>query len=247
MGDAPKAALAGVVAGGLIGGLLCGVGHGVVIIDLMLAGAIVLLMFLRRRRAVTAASPCALADVSSAVETASRGAAAGSPHGGSSLDRGVRDIRGTDPGFDPSRFAGYAAMTFRDTQSARMARDVGSLRDRVTSEMRRRLQAQYDRLRSAGQTHCVEQIDINAEVSEAWQESGRDYVTAYISGSLVDYAIDQTSGSVIAGSRTHPRPVEEFWTFTRPAGLNFWMLSMIQHLTMGTGDDPADARVPEGV
>jgi predicted lipid-binding transport protein (Tim44 family) len=73
MGDAPKAALAGVVAGGLIGGLLCGVGHGVVIIDLMLAGAIVLLMFLRRRRAVTAASPCALADVSSAVETASRG------------------------------------------------------------------------------------------------------------------------------------------------------------------------------
>ena len=247
MGDAPKAVLAGVVAGGLIGGLLCGVGHGVVITDLVLAGAIVLLMFLRRRRAATAASPCALADVSSAVEKPSRGAAAGSPHGDSSLDRGVRDIRGTDPGFDPNRFVGYAAMTFRDTQSARMARDVGSLRDRVTSEMHRRLQAQYDRLRSAGQTHHVEQIDILAEISKAWQESGRDYVTAYISGSLVDYAIDQTNGSVIAGSRTHPRPVEEFWTFTRPAGLNFWMLSMIQHLAMGTGDDLADARAPEGV
>jgi predicted lipid-binding transport protein (Tim44 family) len=247
MGDAPKAVLAGVVAGGLIGGLLCGVGHGVVITDLVLAGAIVLLMVLRRRRAATAASPCALADVSSAVEKPSLGAAAGPPDGDSRLDRGVRDIRGTDPGFDPNRFAGYAAMTFRDTQSARMARDVGSLRDRVTSEMHCRLQAQYDRLRSAGQTPRVEQIDILAEVSEAWQESGRDYVTAYISGSLVDYAIDQTNGIVIAGSRTHPRPVEEFWTFTRPAGLNFWMLSMIQHLAMGTGDDLADARAPEGV
>jgi hypothetical protein len=93
----------------------------------------------------------------------------------------------------------------------------------------------------------VEQIDILAEISEAWQESGRDYVTAYLSGSLVDFAIDQTNGRVIAGWRTHPRPVEEFWTFTRPAGLNLWMLSMIRHLTMGTGDDPADARAPEGV
>ena len=247
MGDAPKAALAGFVAGGLIAGLLCGVGHGVVSTDVVLAGAIALLMFLRRYRAATAASPCALADASSAVETLSRGAAAGPPEGDSSLDRGVRDIRRTDPGFDPSRFAGYAAMTFRDTQSARMARDVGSLRDRVTSEMHRRLQAQYDRLRSAGQTPRVERIDILAEITEAWQESARDYVTAYISGSLLDYTIDQTSGGVTAGSRTHPRPVEEFWTFTRPAGLNFWMLSVIQHLAMGTGDDPADARGPEVV
>ena len=247
MGDASKAALAGFVAGGLIGGLLCGVGHGAVSTDLVLAGAIALLLLLRRRRAATAASACALADVSSAVETPSGGAVAGSPDGDSSLGRGVREIRRMDPGFDPSRFAGYAAMMFRDTQSARTALDVGFLRDRVTSEMRRRLQAQYDRLRSGGQTPHVEHIDIRAEVTEAWQESDRDYVTACISGSLVDYTIDQTNGRVMAGSRTHPKSVEEFWTFTRAAGLNFWMLSVIQHLAMGTGDDPADTRAPEVV
>jgi predicted lipid-binding transport protein (Tim44 family) len=167
MGDASKAALADFVAGGLIGGLLCGIRHGVVSTDLLLAGAIALLMFLRRRRAATAVSPCALADVSGAVEKPSLGATAGPPGGDSSLDRGVRDIRRTDRGFDPSRFAGYAAMMFRDTQSARMARDVGSLRDRVTSEMHHRLQAQYDRLRSAGQTPRVEQIEILAEITES--------------------------------------------------------------------------------
>jgi predicted lipid-binding transport protein (Tim44 family) len=32
----------------------------------------------------------------------------------------------------------------------------------------------------------------------------------------------------VDGSKTVPRAVEEFWTFTRPAGLNFWMLSAIQ-------------------
>jgi len=32
----------------------------------------------------------------------------------------------------------------------------------------------------------------------------------------------------VEGSRAVPRAVNEFWTFTRPAGLNFWMLSAIQ-------------------
>ena len=59
MGDASKAALAGFVAGGLIGGLLCGVGHGVLRTDLVLAGAVALLMLLQRRRAATAANSIA--------------------------------------------------------------------------------------------------------------------------------------------------------------------------------------------
>jgi predicted lipid-binding transport protein (Tim44 family) len=32
----------------------------------------------------------------------------------------------------------------------------------------------------------------------------------------------------VDGSRTIVKAVEEFWTFTRPAGLNPWMLSAIQ-------------------
>ena len=74
----------------------------------------------------------------------------------------------------------------------------------------------------------VAEIEITATVTEAWQESGRDYVTAYIAGSIVDYAVDEVSNRIVSGSKVVPRGVEEFWTFTRPAGLNFWMLSAIQ-------------------
>ena len=90
------------------------------------------------------------------------------------------------------------------------------------------LQAQCDRLRSERCVNHIEHVEITATVTEAWQESGRDYVTAHINGSLVDYTLDEASGGVVEGSKTHARPVEEFWTFTRPAGLNFWMLSAIQ-------------------
>jgi predicted lipid-binding transport protein (Tim44 family) len=146
----------------------------------------------------------------------------------SSLDRGVRDIRRTDPGFDPSRFAGYVGMIFRTAQHAWMTGDIGSLRDRVTPEMYGEMQAQCDRLRSAGRVNRVAEVEITATVTEAWQERGRDYVTAHISGSIIDYIVDEARDNVVNGSRTIPREVEEFWTFTRAAGLNFWMLSAIQ-------------------
>ena len=152
----------------------------------------------------------------------------GDPSAGSDLERGVLDIRRTDPGFDATRLSGYTAMTFRDAQIAWMTGDIVSLRARVTPEIYAELQAQCERLRSGRRSNRVEQIEIRAEITEAWQERDRDYVTAYIAGSMVDYTVDDASDDLVAGSRTTPRQVEEFWTFTRPAGLNFWMLSAIQ-------------------
>ena len=150
------------------------------------------------------------------------------PSGDSSLDEGIRDIRRMDPKFDAARFPGYIEMVFRATHRARMSRDVASLRDRVTPELYGELGAQCDRLRSLGHASHVEQIEIRAQVTEAWHEDGRDYVTAYIAGAMLDYTVDEPTGALVAGSRTVPENVEAFWTFTRPAGLNPWMLSAIQ-------------------
>jgi hypothetical protein len=210
--------LARVAAGALVASLLVGgVGHdlggrdaGYLLLGSL--GIVLFVMFLRRRQ--------------QALVPPTR-VAVGSPTG-SGLDRGVRDIRQLDPGFDPMRLAGYTGMVFRDAQRAWTTRDIGSLRDRVTPEMYGALEAQCDRLQSARRANRVEEIEISAEITEAWQERGQDYVTAYIRGSIVDYTVDEVSGALVDGSRTMPKGVEEFWTFTRPAGLNFWMLSGIQ-------------------
>jgi predicted lipid-binding transport protein (Tim44 family) len=195
--------------------------------DLLLGGQlVVLLMFLRGRQG--APMPPIHDDTPSGGAMAGEHPSGDSPSGDSSFDRGVRDIRRMDPKFDPGRFAGYAAMVFRDAQRAWTTRDIGSLRDRVTPEMHGALQAQYDRLRNTHRVNRAGEIEITAEVTEAWQESDRDYVTAHIGGSIVDYTVDEASDSLVDGSRTIAKTVDEFWTFTRPAGLNFWMLSAIQ-------------------
>jgi hypothetical protein len=144
------------------------------------------------------------------------------------LDRGLRDIRRTDRGFDPDRFAGYAGMMFRDVEKARAARDAGRLRDRLTPEMYAELLAFCEGLRTSGRSLRHGDVDVTAQTTEAWQDGDRDYVTAYVAGSMLSQTIEDATGQIVAGSRTKPTAVEAFLTFTRPAGLNFWMLSIIQ-------------------
>src|SRR5437763_16648164 len=99
-------------------------------------------MFLRRRRAGRVQPRRAAVSVSSRIDTASdQTTTEDHPGSGSSLDRGLRAIRRTDPGFDPTRFVGYAAMMFRDAQGAWTTRDIGSRRDRVTPQPYGELQA----------------------------------------------------------------------------------------------------------
>jgi predicted lipid-binding transport protein (Tim44 family) len=90
------------------------------------------------------------------------------------------------------------------------------------------LQERCDRLRSGGRSVRVAAVEVSAEVTEAWQESNRDYVTAYVTGSVLRHTTDDATGKVVDGSPAKPATVEAFLTFTRPAGLNFWMLSLIQ-------------------
>jgi predicted lipid-binding transport protein (Tim44 family) len=66
------------------------------------------------------------------------------------------------------------------------------------------------------------------DVTEAWQEGGRDYVTVHFLASMLDYTVDESTNQVVVGSRSEPVKFEEYWTFVRPVGPNSWRLSAIQ-------------------
>jgi predicted lipid-binding transport protein (Tim44 family) len=147
----------------------------------------------------------------------------------SDLDRGISHIRQMDADFDPKRFAETASDIFFRMQAAWGARDMGRASEVLTPEMQALLQKDCDRMRAEGRINRLENIAVRAaEVTEAWQERGQDYVTAHFLASLLDYTTDESGTRVLDGSTTQPVKFEEFWTFVRPVGPNPWRLSAIQ-------------------
>jgi predicted lipid-binding transport protein (Tim44 family) len=236
--------IAGFALGGLLGSMLFGgMGHGlggfggIGLMDILLIGGgiALLVMFLRRRRAQEpqpayagmgggyraaepAPAPTPTATMTAApVETVS------------DVERGLSHIAQMDGSFDPNALVANARDVFFDVQTALSARDMSRVREKLTPEMYSELHRQCEELRAAGRTNRVERIDLRrSEVTEAWQESGRDYVTVYLAGSLLDYTVEDAGGAVVAGSATQRENIEEFWTFARPVGPNPWRLSAIQ-------------------
>lgn len=227
--------LAGFALGGLLGGLLFGggFGGGFGLMDMLLLGGGLYLLyrFMRARRAQQPAYATAggYTGGGSGADVAypARGVAA-PPEPPSELDSGLAHIRQMDPAFDPAALADVARRLFLDVQGAVAARDMGPVSARLTPRMYTALVGQCDRLRAAARSNRLEQIDVRrGEVTEAWQESGQDYVTVYLTGSLVDYTVEDAGGALVEGSRS-PQDFTEYWTFARPVGANPWKLSAIQ-------------------
>jgi len=227
--------LAGLALGGLLGSMLFGhgMGGGIGILEILLiaGGAFLLFRMMRSRQAAPEpaqgyrqgggqwqSQPQPQMYQAQPVET-----------GPSDLDRGIANIRRMDAGFDPARFGDTASDIFFKVQAAWMNRDMSQASGAVTPEMGDILQKDCDRLRGQGRINRLDNIAVRSvTVTEAWQESGQDYVTVDFLASLLDYTVDERSGQVVEGSRTDPVKFEEFWTFTRPVGPNGWRLSAIQ-------------------
>jgi len=235
MGGLAGLALGGLIGSMLFGGMGGGFGGGVGLLEMVLIGGAVFLLF-RMFRARQQPQPAyagaagASAYGASGQSWPSGGGAAtlDAPPAESDLDRGLGHIRSMDASFAPEKFAEWAKAAFVDVQAAVARRDLGGVQDRLTPQEYGRLQAQCDQLRGARRTNKIERVQIGrAQLSEAWQESGQDWVTVFFSVSLVDYVVDDTSGAVVEGS-TSPESIEEYWTFTRPVGPQSWRLSAIQ-------------------
>ena len=149
--------------------------------------------------------------------------------GDGDLEQGLANIRQFDPSFDEAKFQDLGMDMFFKVQGAWANRDMSTVRNLLTAEMYGILQGDVERLKADKKINRLENIAVRSvDITEAWQESGTDYLTARIYANLLDYNVDETSGQVVEGSKTEPVKFEEYWTFTRPVGNNPWQLSAIQ-------------------
>ena len=228
--------IGGLLLGGLIGSMLFGGfggglfgGIGLVEIVLIGGGILLLMSYMKRRREEPALAHSG-AYRSSWQDAPSAGVAvAPAPAAPSDFERGIGHIRQMDPSFDPIRFQETASDLFFKVQAAWASRDMSGASALLTSEMLSILQRDADRLKAGRKINRLENIAVRSvEVTEAWQESGQNYVTVRFLASLLDYTVDESSGTVVEGSKSEPVKFEEYWTFVRPIGGQGWKLSAIQ-------------------
>ena len=234
--------MAGGIVGGLLGGMLFrslgfaggadGAGGGFGMMDMLLLAGIAYLIywFVRRKRAAqeapaTAYSSQMVGDVyGSGAPTATLDA----PGWQQDRDRGLGHLRQMDPGFDEAAFREMCTDRFFQIQAAWMRRDADKLRPLLTGEMQGVFGKQIAAAKAKRQINKLENITVRSvELTEAWQESGQDYITARLLANLLDYTVDDTTGTIVDGSDSAPVKFEEFWTWVRPVGKNDWRLGAI--------------------
>jgi predicted lipid-binding transport protein (Tim44 family) len=230
--------LAGGMIGGMLGGMLFrslgfaggmgGMGGGIGFIDIILIGLILygIYWFIKKRRK-GAESGVYTREAETRDSLQSSSASAYSKQVGD-LGIGLSHVRQMDPSFDEKKFSDVSTDYFFRIQGAWANRDMASVRSLLTDEMSRILQGNADDLKSLRRINKLDNIAVrSADIVEAWQEEGRDFITVRFYANLLDYTIDEVTGQIVEGSKTDPVKFEEYWTFTRSVGNNAWQLSAI--------------------
>jgi predicted lipid-binding transport protein (Tim44 family) len=228
------------MGGGIIGGLLGGMlfsslgfggaggglgGSGIGMFEIILLGGIAYLIYtrvIRKRR-----------DAGLAYQTQQSQQGMYQDQGGypGLVDNGLDQLRRMDPSFDENRFKETVMDIFFKIQGCWTIRNLSAGNILLTDEMKGIFQEDIDKLIKDKKSNRLENIAVRkVEIVEAWQESGLDYVKALFTANLLDYTIDDTTGDVVAGSKTDPVKFEECWNFTRTIGSNSWKLTAISQV-----------------
>ena len=140
-----------------------------------------------------------------------------------------RSLTMMDRSFQPDQFLKSAQALFFKIQGAWNKQDTAALRSLCGSELMQTWEQELTNLRARRQKNVMENIALrSSEITEAWTESGQDYITVRLQANLLDYTLDERTGSVVSGSNSEPVEFEEYWTLSRPVGPNPWKLSAVQ-------------------
>ena len=247
----PQSSLWRGIAGGIVGGILGGMlfrslgfggglgaegGGGIGLFEILLIGALLfgVYWYIKRRRQAALANAYYQSSMGTAEPSyqPSYGQSYEKPREEErDLGKGLGYIRQMDSSFDEKKFQDLCMDHFFKIQGAWTNRDMSGAKNLLTEEMLRIIQDDAEKLRSERKMNKLENIAVRSvDIVEAWQESGRDYITVKFYANLLDYTVDESTGQVVSGSKTEPVKFEEYWTFTRTVGNNPWQLSAINQV-----------------
>ena len=233
--------LAGGLAGGFLGSMLFGgLGHGAAgagaggggigFLEILLLGlgGYLLFRFIRGRK--KAAPPATHQNNYTPPPYSQETVAPPAQSPGQEVEVGLSHIQSMDARFDPAAFKDWVQDLFFKIQAAWGSQDLSPVLPSFTSEIRDLFSRDLEEQKARGQVNRLENIAVRSvDITEAWQEEGKDFITVLFYANLLDYVEDKKTGATISGSKTEPVKFREFWTFVRPVGGgNTWQLTAIQ-------------------
>jgi predicted lipid-binding transport protein (Tim44 family) len=146
------------------------------------------------------------------------------------VETGISHIQSMDPNFNPLAFKDWVQDLFFKIQAAWANQDLSPVTPFLADQMKGVFSQDLEEMKAQNRVNRLDNIAVRSvDITEAWQEEGKDFVTVLFYANLLDYTVDKTSGAVVSGSKTEPVKFREFWTFTRPVGgRGSWQLSAIQ-------------------
>jgi predicted lipid-binding transport protein (Tim44 family) len=247
--------LAGGLAGGMIGSLLfggsghaagpgAGGGGGIGFLEILIIGGLLYFAYryFKKRREQAAVGAGYYADASSPrLDSYSGGSPTGysqspgsfqeAPPAYGQLEQGTEQIRRYDPTFSEEGFKETVQDIFFRIQAGWTNRSLNGIESILTGEMADYFAREFESMKRKGTIDHLENIAIRkVEISEAWQETGKDYITVLFTANLLDYTVNADTREVVAGDKMNPVKFQEFWTFSRDIGSGRWQLSAINQI-----------------
>jgi predicted lipid-binding transport protein (Tim44 family) len=144
------------------------------------------------------------------------------------LVTGVKEIWSVDQDFEPEAFKETAQDLFFKIQAGWTRRETAVLKEFVGDQLLSEYGQHFEEMKQAGQINRLENIAVRKiDLISAGVQQGEIFVTVRFTANLLDYTVDEKSGTVVKGDPENPVKFEEDWTFATPVGTRNWKLEGI--------------------
>ncbi len=141
---------------------------------------------------------------------------------------GLRHIQEMDRSFNEKTFIAFAKDLFFKVQTHFAKRNIEGLRPLLTPAMFDGFATQLNELTAQRHINRLENVSVReAEIIDAGQDHGEEFITVKISATLLDYVVEEGSDRIISGSDQDPVLFAEHWTLARNVGEKNWILAGI--------------------
>ena len=124
-----------------------------------------------------------------------------------------------DENFDKAELTSKLSNLYVQMQDCWQKKDISPIRPYCTDAFFTQMDNQLQRKKQKGQTNYVERIAVLSVDLRGWcQEGGNDVLVARLKTRIVDYTLDDATGSLVSGDRNKEKFMTYEWDLVRPTG-----------------------------